>query len=321
GEDAEEDEAEENPIAIEFQEVQDAFYMKDPRKALQGFFDREGEELEYEYDDRGHNSWLCRVKLPVDDASGKQLVAEALHTGKKKEAMIQCALEACRLLDARGVLRQEAVSRKRKSKNWEDEDFYDSDDDTFLDRTGAVEKKRLNRMKKAGKIEEKPDTYDTLVRRIIMTCQAYSLMCILLIRRKASQPAAQDSLDEFMTEIKSGCTLDSVTRKKLHLRSFELKKEQQRLKGLIKLVKPAELPELKPHGSYSLEAESKPKKITLPLFGAMKGGSKFKLKTGSLGKLPVKRPDIPESFLKMKDDGPEEEEEEEEEMEEEQEID
>uniref|UniRef100_A0A8D0FJL3 Solute carrier family 4 member 1 adaptor protein n=1 Tax=Strix occidentalis caurina TaxID=311401 RepID=A0A8D0FJL3_STROC len=320
GEDAEEDEVEENPIAIDFQDVQDAFYMKDPRKALQGFFDREGEELEYEYDDRGHNSWLCRIKLPVDDASGKQLVAEVLHSGKKKEAMIQCALEACRLLDARGVLRQEAVSRKRKSKNWEDEDFYDSDDDTFLDRTGAVEKKRLNRMKKAGKIEEKPETYDSLVTKLN---EAENELSEITEKLKASgkvpsQPAAQDSLDEFMTEMKSGSTLDSVARKKLHLRSFELKKEQQRLKGLIKLVKPAELPELKPH----LEAESKPKKITLPLFGAMKGGSKFKLKTGSLGKLPVKRPDIPESLLKMKDDGPEEEEEEEEEeMEEEQVVD
>ncbi|NXY89381.1 NADAP protein, partial [Alcedo cyanopectus] len=314
GEDAEEDEVEENPIAMDFQDVQDAFYIKDPRKALQGFFDREGEELEYEYDDRGRNSWLCRIKLPVDDASGKQLVAEVLHSGKKKEAMIQCALEACRLLDARGVLRQEAVSRKRKSKNWEDEDFYDSDDDTFLDRTGAVEKKRLNRMKKAGKIEEKPETYNSLVRRRIITCQAYFVMHMLLLRIQ-SQRAAQDSLDEFMTEIKSGSTLDSVARKKLHLRSFELKKEQQRLKGLIKIVKPTELPELKPHGSYSLEAESKPKKIALPLFGAMKGGSKFKLKTGSLGKVPVKRPDIPESLLKMKDDGPEEEEEEEEEEE------
>ncbi|NXS58841.1 NADAP protein, partial [Brachypteracias leptosomus] len=319
GEDAEEDEVEENPIAIDFQDVQDVFYMKDPRKALQGFFDREGEELEYEYDDRGHNSWLCRIKLPVDDASGKQLVAEVLYSGKKKEAMVQCALEACRLLDARGVLRQEAVSRKRKSRNWEDEDFYDSDDDTFLDRTGAVEKKRLNRMKKAGKIEEKPETYDSLV-RIIMTCQGlFSHVCIITKKKIQSQPTAQDSLDEFMTEIKSGCTLDSVARKKLHLRSFELRKEQQRLRGLIKLVKPAELPELKPHGSHSLEAESKPKKITLPLFGAMKGGSKFKLKTGSLGKLPVKRPDIPESLLKMKGDGPEEEEEDE--MEEEQEAD
>ncbi|XP_029890283.1 kanadaptin isoform X2 [Aquila chrysaetos chrysaetos] len=323
GEDAEEDGVEENPIAIDFQDVQDAFYMKDPRKALQGFFDREGEELEYEYDDRGHNSWVCKIKLPVDDASGKQLVAEVLHSGKKKEAMIQCALEACRLLDARGVLRQEAVSRKRKSKNWEDEDFYDSDDDTFLDRTGAVEKKRLNRMKKAGKIEEKPETYDSLITKLN---EAENELSEITEKLKASgkvqsQPAAQDSLDEFMTEIKSGCTLDSVARKKLHLRSFELKKEQQRLKGLIKLVKPAELPELKPQsGSHSLEAKSKPKKIALPLFGAMKGGSKFKLKTGSIGKLPVKRPDIPESLLKMKDDVLEEEEEEEE-MEEEQEVD
>ncbi|NXO01871.1 NADAP protein, partial [Rhinopomastus cyanomelas] len=309
GEDAEEDEVEDNPIAIDFQDIQDAFYMKDPRKALQGFFDREGEELEYEYDDRGHNSWLCRIKLPVDDASGKQLVAEVLHSGKKKEAMVQCALEACRLLDARGVLRQEAVSRKRKSKNWEDEDFYDSDDDTFLDRTGAVEKKRLNRMRKAGKIEEKPETYDSLVGR---GRGLESLWGWLLGREVQSQAAAQDSLDEFMTEMKSSSALDSVARKKLHLRSFELRKEQQRLKALIRVVKPAALPELKPRSdSCGGDAEGKPRKVTLPLFGAMKGGSKFKLKTGSLGKLPAKRPDIPERLLNMKDEGPEEEEEEE----------
>lgn len=73
-----------------------------------------------------------------------------------------------------------SVSRKRKSKNWEDEDFYDSDDDTFLDRTGAVEKKRLNRMKKAGKIEEKPETYDSLVRIIIDMSRLLSNACIIL---------------------------------------------------------------------------------------------------------------------------------------------
>lgn len=55
------------------------------------------------------------------------------------------------------------MSRKRKKKNWEDEDYYDSDDDTFLDRTGTVERKREERMKKAGKIEELPETYDSLV--------------------------------------------------------------------------------------------------------------------------------------------------------------
>lgn len=44
GDDAapEEDENEENPYATEFQEDQEAAYLKDPKKALQGFYDREG---------------------------------------------------------------------------------------------------------------------------------------------------------------------------------------------------------------------------------------------------------------------------------------
>ncbi|XP_077197801.1 kanadaptin [Paroedura picta] len=318
GEDAEEEESEENPIAIEFQEEHEAFYLKDPKKALQGFFDREGEELDYEFDAHGTGTWLCRVKLPIDDVSGKQLVAEAIHSGKKKEAMIQCALEACRILDARGVLRQEAVSRKRKAKNWEEEDFYDSDDDTFLDRTGVIEQKRLNRMKKAGKIDEKPETYDSLVAKLSATERELSEIADKLksSRTVQSQSAAQDSLDEFMTEIKSGCALDSVARRKLHLRTFELRKEQQRLKGLIKIVTPASLPELKSQaGSQDSGTENKPRKLTLPLFGAMKGGSKFRLKTGTVGKPPVKRPDIPVNLLNMKDESEEEEEEVEEEME------
>ncbi|XP_051832193.1 kanadaptin isoform X1 [Antechinus flavipes] len=315
GEDAIEDEVEENPIVIEFQQEREAFYIKDPKKALQGFFEREGEELEYEYDEQGHSTWLCRVRLPVDDSSGKQLVAEAIHSGKKKEAMIQCSLEACRMLDALGLLRQEAVSRKRKAKNWEDEDYYDSDDDTFLDRTGLVEKKRLNRMKKAGKIDDKPETYDSLIGKLNNAEKELAEISekLKVSGKTLSESTPQDSLDAFMTEIKSGSTLDGVSRKKLHLRTFELRKEQQRLKGLIKLVKPTEMPELKKTENQAENVENKPKKLTLPLFGAMKGGSKFKLKTGTVGKLPPKRPALPPSLIRMKDEPEEEEEEEEEE--------
>ncbi|XP_041420147.1 kanadaptin isoform X2 [Xenopus laevis] len=309
GEDALQEDNEENPIATEFQEQKEALYLKNPKKALQGFFDREGEELEYEYEEQGPGMWLCRVKLPVDDASGKQVVAEAVHSGRKKEASVVCSLEACRMLEMRGLLRQEAVARKRKAKNWEDEDFYDSDDDTFLDRTGLVERKRLNRMKKAGKIEDKPETYDSLVAKLNAVEKELSDIAIKLQTSHAadSQSKAQDSLDAFMTEIKSGATLDNVARKKLHLRSFELKKEQQRLKGLIKIVQPTKLPELSP-----VAPDPKAKKPSLPMFGAMKGGRKFKLKTGTVGKLPPKRTDLPESFFNMKGDENEEEEEEEE---------
>lgn len=54
-------------------------------------------------------------------------------------------------------------SRKRKEKNWEEEDFYDSDEDNFLDRTGDIDAKRKKRMKKFGKSAETVDTYETLV--------------------------------------------------------------------------------------------------------------------------------------------------------------
>ncbi|KAL1765964.1 kanadaptin [Sigmodon hispidus] len=142
-------------------------------------------------------------------------------------------------------------------------------------------------MKKAGKIDEKPETFESLVAKLN---DAEKELSEISERLKASSKAlsessSQDSLDAFMSEMKSGSTLHGVSRKKLHLRTFELRKEQQRLKGLIKLVKPVEIPELKKTELQTTDAGSKAKKLVLPLFGAMKGGSKFKLKTGTVGKL------------------------------------
>nr|XP_043904031.1 kanadaptin [Solea senegalensis] len=308
----EEDENEENPFSTEFQEDQEAAYLKDPKKALQGFYDREGEELEFEYEDKSHGMWLCRIKLPVDDALGRQLVAEVTHTGKKKDTAVQCCLEACRMLEARGLLRQEAVSRKRKKKNWEDEDYYDSDDDTFLDRTGTVERKRQERMKKAGKISERPETYESLVAKLSEVEKELEETQKKLNagRGDSSGSSKEDSLDAFMTAVKSEAAMDAVERRKLHVHVADLRKDAQRLRKLVELTRPAQMPSLLPSGS---EAE-KPKK-TLPLFGAMKGGSKFKLKTGTIGKLPPKRPNLPAELFNMKELPPGEEEEEEEEEE------
>ncbi|KAM9842069.1 kanadaptin [Aulostomus maculatus] len=307
-----EDESEENPFSTEFHEDQEAAYLKDPKKALQGFYDREGEELEFEYEDKSHGSWLCRIKLPVDDAMGRQLVAEVTHTGKKKEAAVQCCLEACRMLEARGLLRQEAVSRKRKKKNWEDEDYYDSDDDTFLDRTGTVEKKRQERMKKAGKIEQRPETHESLVAKLSAVERelAEAQKKLSAGAKGESGSSSEDPLDAFMTAVRSEAAMDSVARRKLHVHVADLRKDAQRLRKLVELTRPAQMPSLRP----SSESE-KPKK-TLPLFGAMKGGSKFKLKTGTIGTLPPKRPNLPAELFNLRELPPGEEEEEEEEQEE-----
>ncbi|XP_028993954.1 kanadaptin [Betta splendens] len=305
----EEDENEENPFSTEFHEDQEAAYLKDPKKALQGFYDREGEELEFEYEDKSHGTWLCRIKLPVDDALGRQLVAEVTHTGKKKEAAIQCCLEACRMLEARGLLRQEAVSRKRKKKNWADDDYYDSDDDTFLDRTGTVERKRQERMKKAGKIDEQPETFESLVAKLSKVEKelADAQKKLSAGRGDSSSSSTEDPLDAFMTAVKTEAAMDAVERRKLHVHVADLRKDVQKLHKLVELTRPAQMPSLL-QGSEAAKT-----KKTLPLFGAMKGGCKLKLKTGTIGKLPAKRPNLPAQLFNMNELPPDEEEEEEDE--------
>ena len=82
-------------------------------------------------------------------------IRKALHhpsatASKKKDALIACCLHGCKVLDMygsrhgglgscfrrRGELREHHVRKNKRH------DSDDSDDDTFFDRTGTVERKR-----------------------------------------------------------------------------------------------------------------------------------------------------------------------------------
>ena len=65
-----------------------------------------------------------------------------------------CALEACKALDRHGMFDENVKARKKRNK-LEENDFYDSDEDSFFDRTGDLDAKREKRKKALRKKPEK----------------------------------------------------------------------------------------------------------------------------------------------------------------------
>ncbi|CAH8435361.1 unnamed protein product [Schistosoma margrebowiei] len=129
-------------------------YRDDPKRALNAYFEREGIDPipQYEFVEAPFGKQHCRIELPLSSGT---VTAEALVSGKRKEAVVACALEACQLLDRLGEFdpdkdRSTASKYTRSRAYWEDRDYYSSDEDTYVDRTGAVERKRLNRMRQLG---------------------------------------------------------------------------------------------------------------------------------------------------------------------------
>ncbi|CAF0756949.1 unnamed protein product [Brachionus calyciflorus] len=237
----------ENPFAID--QVDESYFSSDPKKALKNFFDREGDELEYEVDDLGQGKYKCRIRLPIHNNYGETIYAEIQHDGKKKDCMTMCALEACRILNSQGILKQSRseTEKRKRQKDWESNDYYDSDEDTFLDRTGDVEKKRLQRMAQAGKLQDTKSsqqnqvhTFESLQQDIkSLLTEQDDLETKLEKCKNVIKAISDDDVDSYIQSLKQGSELDTVTRAKYRKRLVEMKNEILKKEKLINVAKPA----------------------------------------------------------------------------------
>lgn len=240
----------ENPYAATNNEE---LFISDPKKTLRGFFEREGHDLDYRCDELSPGVFICRIELPIDDEFGKPIICEVQHKGKKKECVVQCALEACRILDRHGVLRQANHEPRRKRKVSES----DSDDDNFFDRTGDVEKKRL---KKQAQPEQQALTYEQLKvqeKEITEKIQQHEhkLEEMIEYEKRQKQAMEVDDLDSFMSHL-SDQKIDKFEIRNLKNELQNLKQEIAKIQKLINIAKP----------SVVLPSMSQPKG-KLPLFG------------------------------------------------------
>ncbi|XP_063978871.1 kanadaptin [Diachasmimorpha longicaudata] len=322
GEDADEEtDLTENPYA---QSNNEELFLDDPKKTLRGWFEREGHDLQYQTEEKGLGQFLCWVDLPIDN--GRTARAEALVKGKKKESVVQCALEACRILDRHGLLRQAThEGRKRKSRNWEEADYYDSDEDNFLDRTGTIERKRQQRMRSAGKLEAKIETYSSLVdKHSEVSKKIIDIENALENHRKAERAqddnSSEDALDAFMSHL-SSLLLSKSDMVKMKSDLAQLRREEEGLKKLIDITKPANMPSLKAlHSVQNIETRNKKEEKlirepqleverigkTSDVGKAYQGSSRYGLKKPNLQTVQQRLGD--EEECRKGNDGPEEKE-------------
>lgn len=253
-EDSEDELNEQNPFAID--QVDESFFASDPKKELKNFFDREGEDLDYEVEEDAPGKYKCRIRLPIHNNYGEAIYAECGHDGRKKDCITMCALEACRILNSQGVLRQsrEDIQKKKRQKNWEENDYYDSDEDTFVDRTGDIERKRLKRMTQAGKSEQAPKqenknqvhTFDSLKKDInALLIEQFELETKLEKCRAVVKAINDDDVDSYIQSLKQGSELDTVTRAKYRKKVVEIKNEIIKKEKLLNVAKPLDFDQIK----------------------------------------------------------------------------
>ncbi|CAF1031073.1 unnamed protein product [Rotaria sordida] len=237
------------------------FYLKDPKRALTAFFEREGAELIYDVEDHQFGSYRCTIKLPIIDEYGHSIQAECEQKHcKRKEIIHECILEACRILDEHDVLREGTSAsslntpriKQIKRQLLEENDFYEEDEDTFYDRTGDLEKKRLKRMEWSGHLnnEKQIETFDSLCLKLTnLYKEQIDLENKLETAKQIEENAIKnannlekdiDEVDLYIRQLKQGEKLNMKTKWQWKKRLLEIENEERQHVKLLKVCKPRE---------------------------------------------------------------------------------
>ncbi|XP_053658177.1 kanadaptin [Anopheles marshallii] len=248
----------ENPYASSNNEE---LFLNDPKKTLRGFFEREGYDLEYKVEELSSGTYCCKVELPIDAANEQPIVAEVTHKGKKKEVVVQCALEACRILDRIGKLRQANHEPRRRFQKQSDSD----DDDDFLDRTGAVEERR---QRKQATMNPQTHTYADLIHKEALLLDRLEsneskIQNARLIKQETHLPENDEDVDSFLNNLTKDTKVDKFEIRRLRLEQVKLNEELKKIKKLIEVTKPINLDKI---GKQN-ECSTISKRPILPLYG------------------------------------------------------
>ena len=179
---------------------------------------------------------------------------------KRKEIIHRCILEACRILDEQGVLREgtsaSTVNTPRvqqiKRQLLEENDFYEEDEDTFYDRTGELEKKRLKRMEWSGRVaqEQHVENFDSLCEKLSNLYHEqveleHKLEAAKEMEEIAAQNAAKaekdvDEVDLYIRQLKQGEKVNMKVKWQWKKRLLEIENEERQWAKLLRVCKPKE---------------------------------------------------------------------------------
>ncbi|KAG0330002.1 Kanadaptin, partial [Podila humilis] len=231
----------------------DAYYHKDPKKALRHYLESKGYAYEFEMEESGpghEREYTARIRLPIETSMG------ALYgigiTGKKKDAEYAAALDACIQLDSRGMLRQKnsssggggadvGGSSSSRGKKYEDSD----EEDDFYDRSGTQKKNRAVNAgsNKTGGTQKKAETHESLIERqkhLQSEIQELKVRIEEYDELEAKRKALEESndLDAYMASLDKQSGKES--KAKLGQMLAALKKETKKVEQLIEFTRPVD---------------------------------------------------------------------------------